>query len=207
MWYLNPIVGRENVNLNFDVDKIPKFIPKFYELCLTEFSKFVRKSPVTKVEILNQPVWNKAYIKHHKQSFYIRELYNSGIKSVGDIWSVAHNKIKPLSSFIDVNSLLYWKLFLSWFFLTKSFPSEWTSVLKNESHLLNVETDKDRDMNEVTDFKKLSSHFVYNMLCQNECVLSKGKIRFTNLTDNKSSWQNICNLIYSVSIDTKVFSI
>ena len=40
------------------------------------------------------------------------------------------------------------------------------------------------------------------MLCQNECVLSKGHIRFTNLTDNKSSWQTICNLIYSVSIDT-----
>ena len=33
-------------------------------------------------------------------------------------------------------------------------------------------------------------------------ALSKGQIRFTNLTDNKSSWQNICNLIYSVSIDT-----
>ena len=40
------------------------------------------------------------------------------------------------------------------------------------------------------------------MLCQNECVLSKGQIRFTNLTDNKSSWQTTCNLIYSVSIDT-----
>ena len=63
--YLNPIVGRENVNLNFDVDKIPKFIPKFYEVCLTEFSKFVRKSPVTKEEILNQPVWNNVCIKHH----------------------------------------------------------------------------------------------------------------------------------------------
>ena len=113
----------------------------------TEFSKFVRKSPVTKEEILNQPVWNNAYIKHHKQSFCIRELYNSGIRSVGDIWSVAHNKIKPLSSFIDVNSFLYRKLFLSWFSLTKSKPSEWTSVLKNESHLLNAETDKNKDMN------------------------------------------------------------
>ena len=98
----------------------------------TEFSKFVRKSPVTKEEILNQPVWNNAYIKHHKQSFYIRELYNSGIRLVGNIWSVAQNKIKPLSSFIDVNSFLYNKLFLSWFSLTKSIPSEWISVLKNE---------------------------------------------------------------------------
>ena len=34
-------------NLNFDVGKISKFIPKFYEVCLTEFKKFVTKSPVT----------------------------------------------------------------------------------------------------------------------------------------------------------------
>ena len=37
LWYLNPIGGRENVNLNFDVDKIPKFIPKLYEVCLQNF--------------------------------------------------------------------------------------------------------------------------------------------------------------------------
>ena len=37
LWYLNLIGGRENVNLNFDVDKIPKFIPKFYEVCLQNF--------------------------------------------------------------------------------------------------------------------------------------------------------------------------
>ena len=30
-------------NLNFDVGKISKFIPKFYEVCLTEFKKFVTK--------------------------------------------------------------------------------------------------------------------------------------------------------------------
>ena len=58
-----------------------------------------------------------------------------------------HNKIKPLSSFIDVNSSLYRNLFIFRISLTKSIPSEWTSVLKNESHLLNIETDEDRDMN------------------------------------------------------------
>ena len=60
-------------------------------------------------------------------------------------------------------------------------------------------------MNKVTNLKKLSSHFLQYVMSKRHVlkrrVLSKGQIRFTDLTDNKSSWQNICNLIYSVSID------
>ena len=84
-WYLREIGGLEAARSNFNVDMIPKNLPKYYKQCLITYSKFVKRLPLTKQEVLIQPLWNNANIKLKNKSFYIRELQEVGVMSIMDI--------------------------------------------------------------------------------------------------------------------------
>ena len=108
-WYLREIGGLEAVRSNFNVDMIPKNLPKYKHLIA--YSKFVKRSPLSKQEVLIQPVWNNANIKLKNKSFYIRELQEVGVLSIMDIWSFSSKNIISLSTLVDPKSAIYRKHF------------------------------------------------------------------------------------------------
>ena len=81
---MSNIGGINNIRSNFNVSSIPKEIPNFYKECLKSWASFVSSDPTGINEILLQPIWNNNKICQNGKSFFIKELFTSGIYSMQD---------------------------------------------------------------------------------------------------------------------------
>ena len=202
--YLDKIGGRENIRSNFDFKKIPSNIPDFYKYCLADYAEFVQKAPETIKEVIIQPIWNNAMIQQKKKSFCIKELINIGIKTIGDIWSTESHKLRMLSDIININSSLYKKHYISWYSILKSIPKDWIRILnENISEPLGHEFCSLLCCSKgIIKLNSLKTKFIYNNVCSNQCCDSKGKLKFEKRVKQQLDWQDACNLVYFVSIDS-----
>jgi hypothetical protein len=203
--YLNTIGGLENIRSNFDKANIPRKLPKYYRVCLEEFACFTNKIPNSKQEVLLQPVWNNAKIKQGKKSFYIKELDKVGVKSIDHIWCTRTKQIKPLKCFFSINSAVYAKHFMSWCALIKSIPVLWLNILKQDNSHLNTNLTMSNSIcsaDGIYQIEYLTSKKIYSIYVSDNVIESKGNVKFVDLLQNEFEWNDACNLIYLVSIDS-----
>ena len=137
--YLKPVGGKLVLCCNFELQKLPIKLPKFYEECLKSFAKCSAASRAS-VQRLNgndlakMILWNNKFICIGGKSVYFKTMAGNGIIKIGDLISdnneliVKNNRrlrelnISPLDAF---------RLFA----LIDALPLEWREGLKTISYI------------------------------------------------------------------------
>ena len=74
-----------NNRSNFDIRCLPHKFPRFYITALTALSGFTSVNPVTRDEVIFQPLWNNRLIQDNAKSLFCSKLYNVGLICIADI--------------------------------------------------------------------------------------------------------------------------
>ena len=84
--YLNNIGGLKCIGENFDISRIPSFLPAFYKDVFTEWADFALKDPSANVnEISKQSLWNNHYLKINDKSIFYQDFSVIDINKVSDL--------------------------------------------------------------------------------------------------------------------------
>ena len=201
-YYLQEIGGLDMIRSNFDRNKIPSKLPKFYKTCLKVWSDFVSCNPTSVKEILIQPLWNNA--KLNKSPKFNIELFNRGIHCVADIVDTKGTFLS-LEYLMPENSLLQQSLYMIWFKLLKSVPKMWVDLLKesiseikNHNCAENYKTHILSCWARILDINKIHSPFIYGCMLQDEPSTRRPKFEARYHDVN---WRDICSAIYKTSIE------
>lgn len=88
--YLEPVGGILILACNFDVNKLPINLPRYYKECLESFSLCSAATQkydleLTHEEISNSVIWNNKFICINGKSVFNRHLFDKGLIRVGDM--------------------------------------------------------------------------------------------------------------------------
>ena len=137
-FFLKKVGGVFVLCCNFDPKLLcTKFIPPFYNQCLSDFALVQKFSPSTIEEVLLQPIWNNVNILKNGKSIFDQKLYNLGLVRLVDIISeegklLTYDKMKE--TFPNMSGTDYFQL-ISIFY---SLPSEWKRMITNTTNALNT---------------------------------------------------------------------
>ena len=86
-YYLNRVASRFLFQCNFSVDKLSIGLPAFYDLCIREWEIFKNSkvTPLNKLEIFDEIIWNNQSICIDGKSAYNSKLVKGGILKISDI--------------------------------------------------------------------------------------------------------------------------
>ena len=88
--YLEPVGGKLILACNFDVNKLPINLPRYYKECLESFSLCSAATQkydleLTHEEISNSVIWNNKFICINGKSVFNCHLFDKGLIRVGDM--------------------------------------------------------------------------------------------------------------------------
>ena len=88
--YLEPVGGKFILACNFDVNKLPINLPRYYKECLESFSLCSAATQkydleLTHEEIYNSVIWNNKFICINGKSVFNRHLLDKELIRVGDM--------------------------------------------------------------------------------------------------------------------------
>jgi len=72
---------------DFDIRKLPAYIPAFYKECLDAWSNLKISNVVSYEDVIDQIIWNNKNIVVDKQSLFEKHLLCQGIVKIGDLLS------------------------------------------------------------------------------------------------------------------------
>ena len=125
--FLGDIGGKSILCCNFDIRKLPIYLPDFYKECLDAWSDVSTTSVVSYDDVVNPTIWNKKFILIENESCYVRHLAVNGIAKIGDLLS-------DNGKFLESEKLLQARLspvhFLKLMGIVNSIPNEWKPIIK-----------------------------------------------------------------------------
>ena len=99
---LRSVGGLSNIRSNFGIRCLPHTLPHFYTNALSAWSDFTSVNPVTRDEVILQPLWNNRLIQNNGKSLFCSKLYNEGLICINDICD-NFGHILCLSKLVDVD--------------------------------------------------------------------------------------------------------
>ena len=113
-YYLNRVGSRFLFQCNFSVDKLSIGLPAFYDLCIREWEIFQNSNvtPLSKLEIFNEIIWNDQSICIDGKSVYNSKLVKGGILRISDITNARGglrkwNDLKKIFPNFDCRRILF----------------------------------------------------------------------------------------------------
>jgi len=201
--YLEGMGGLKHINVNLDVQKIPRNLPPLYKEVLQNWAEFTKFDPSEdKSMILNQYIWNNRYIKIDNKSIFYKVF--------------ASFNINRLSDLCDTNGEFKWEVvksrgleekdYLRWAGVIHAIPKEWKSKLKFQDV---TEKNKPRRDNCIqierknVEFEKLKTNQIYRQMVGKKFKPPSSQINIRKRIENKElDWEKIYGRIYSTTIDT-----
>ena len=119
-------VGLWPVDINLDplCYKTNK-LPKFYNVCLQDWSSLFSQEPKDAVSVMAQPLWNNQFIKKDGKSYWYKEFSDAGLIHISDI-------INPNGNIKHFNDLgLPVSQIYKWLILKHTIKKDWMTLLQN----------------------------------------------------------------------------
>ena len=86
-YFLSPVGGKFILKCNFDIRKLPVYLPAFYKECLNAWSS-LNVSPVhTYRDVVHQAICNNNNITVQRLSVFEKHCFSEGIATVGGLLS------------------------------------------------------------------------------------------------------------------------
>ena len=100
-------------------------LPKFYNVCLQDWSSLFSQEPKDAVSVMAQPLWNNQFITKDGKSYWYKEFSDAGLFHISDI-------INPNGNFKHFNDLgLPVSQIYKWLILKHTIKKDWMTLLQN----------------------------------------------------------------------------
>ena len=185
---LRSICGVSNIRSNFDIRCLPHTMTHFYITALSAWLELTSVNPVTRDEVILQPLCNNR-IQNNGKSLFFSKLYNEGLICIADICD-NFGHILCLSKLVEFD--IFKKYFLTHMSLKCSIPKSWNELLNNSIDIRRTidRTQFDKTIlikTGVLTIDKSKSCDVYNILIQGEVQPPTSNLSiYTGLLDAQS---------------------
>lgn len=185
---------------------IPHGINNFYKCTciLKEWSKHFTMEPLTVEEVKVQPIWNDCKIKVGNVSPFSKNLFESGIVMVQDLFE--KGKFKSWEKLTERGMPLTQIDYLMWLSLKKALPQKWKLLMKENNVDVIYEQDcKIKINNNMTKVENLNSKDVYKSLIVNrvdEPTVKRKWMSYNEINITEDEWEMVYVSIYKTSVDT-----
>ena len=129
-YFLSPVGGKFILKCNFNVRKLPVYLPAFYKNCLNAWSS-LNVSPVhTYRDVVHQVIWNNKNITVQQLSVFEKHCFSEGIVMVGDLLSDGGVFLKGANVLnANLSPLKRFKLMG----IVDALPCEWKRIIRQSA--------------------------------------------------------------------------
>ena len=204
-YFLSPVGGKFILKCNFDIRKLPVYLPAFYKECLNAWSS-LNVSPVhTYRDVVHKIIWNNKNITVQKLSVFEKHCFSEGIVTVGDLLSDGGVFLKDANVLnANLSPLERFKLMS----IVDALPCEWKRIIRQSaqyppSHIGDAFYLKMED-SEVA-LSKVSSKLLYVAFKSRKQVPPTAQKKFQEkFPQLQTDWREIYSLPFTVTIETKI---
>ena len=181
--YLKPVGGKLILSCNFELQKLPIKLPKFYEECLRSFAKCsgANRGSVQGLngnDLAKIILWNNKFICIGGNSVYFKTLAEKGIIKIEDLISDNNELIVKNNHRLRELNILPLDAFRL-LALIDALPLEWREGLKTISHKENIP------------IKTAASKSVYKELRNRTITPTTAQLKFnTKFVDDVLEWKD-----------------
>ena len=203
--YLKPVGGKLILCCNFELQKLPIKLPKFYEECLRSFAKCsgANKESVQGLngnDLAKIILWNNKFICIGGNSVYFKTLAEKGVIKIEDLISDNNELIvKNNHSLRELNMLPLDAFRL--LALIDALPLEWREGLKTISHIENDEIKL--NLNEQTIPIKTAASKIVNKELRNRTITPPTAQQKFNTKFVVLEWKENYSWPFRATLDTK----
>ena len=211
--YLKPVGGKLILCCNFELQKLPIRLPKFYDECFRSFAKCsgANRGSVQGLngnDLAKIILWNNKFICIGGNSVYFKTLAEKGIIKIEDLISDNNELIVKNNHRLRELNILPLDAFRL-LALIDALPLEWREGLKTISHIenepFNIHDEIKLNLNEQTiPIKTAASKIVYKELRNRTITPPTAQLKFnTKFVDDVLEWKEIYSLPFRATLDTK----
>ena len=202
--YISLIGGKKSIGNNFKLKR--NVFPPFYKSCFESWSEFTSNNPNTVKEILSQPLWNNRFLTKIFPIDFVSFMIKHNVVIIKDLYNV-DGTLKTLSDIIPLSSQEYQKYYILWLSLISNIPTNWRTLIKNESKsnfllTFNILPSKLITVSgTVKEIDNLDSKEIYSVCVNHQCEYPTKRVMFEKKYGNIFNWNKVCLNIYKTSID------